>query len=344
MKWQVLIIWAACGVTRVWGGWQANVYPPDERIARTRAAITYDPAKGGCATFDDALAELKKGAHDGQLESVRLQHFMVYDPVFQEEVLSELQKVAPREFAGTKSSAGNKHNPSLIVLEKSFANAVQATPAVQKINAALAPFGRCVTKVDVGEKFHCVRDGERLHFRSFLTLAVTDAPLSIVAAARSQVGKTLAYDSGYARLAYPMGDVPIEKGVCTDVVIRALRDAMKMDLQQLVHEDMTAAFAEYPGNWKLTKPDRNIDHRRVLNLKKYFERKGFSTAVSKKAEDYLPGDLVTCTVNGKLPHIMVVSDRKTADGVPLVIHNIGRGTREEDCLFAFPLTGHYRVQ
>jgi len=167
---------------------------------------------------------------------------------------------------------------------------------------------------------------------------------AIVAAARSQVGKTVTYDSGYVRLTYPMGDVPIEKGVCTDVIIRALRVARKMDLQQLVHEDMTAAFSAYPNNWGLKSPDRNIDHRRVPNLKKYFERKGFSVAVSKKLEDYLPGDFVTCTVAGNRPHIMIVSDRKTPQGVPLIIHNIGSGTREEDSLFAFPITGHYRIK
>ena len=141
-----------------------------------------------------------------------------------------------------------------------------------------------------------------------------------------------------------MGDVPIERGVCTDVVIRALREALKMDLQQLVHEDMTAAFSAYPKNWGLKKPDRNIDHRRVLNLKKYFERKGLSVAVSEKPADYLPGDLVTCTVGISLPHIMIVSDKKTAQGVPLIIHNIGQGTQEEDRLFAFPITGHYRIK
>ena len=167
---------------------------------------------------------------------------------------------------------------------------------------------------------------------------------AIVTAARSQIGKTVTYNPEYVRLAYPMGDIPIEKGVCTDVVIRALRDASKMDLQQVVHEDMTAAFSAYPNNWDLKKPDRNIDHRRVPNLKKYFERKGFSLAVSKKPEDYLPGDLVTCTVNGNRPHIMIVSDKKTAQGIPLIIHNIGQGTREEDRLFSFPITGHYRVK
>ena len=167
---------------------------------------------------------------------------------------------------------------------------------------------------------------------------------SIVAAARRQVGKTLYYDPTYVRLAYPMGDVPIETGVCTDVVIRALRDALKMDLQQLVHRDMTAAFSEYPKNWGLKKPDPNIDHRRVPNLRKYFSRMGYSLKVADKPENYLPGDIVTCTLPGNIPHIMVVSDEKTKDGTPLVIHNIGGGAKEENRLFDFPTTGHYRVK
>jgi uncharacterized protein YijF (DUF1287 family) len=166
---------------------------------------------------------------------------------------------------------------------------------------------------------------------------------TIVVAARSQIGKTIFYDSGYSSLKYPGGDVPIERGVCTDVVIRALRIALKMDLQKLVHEDMSIAFSRYPNLWGLKKPDSNIDHRRVPNLRTYFERKGFSIAVTKDKNDYLPGDLVTCTVGRKLPHIIVVSDRKGRDGVPLIIHNIGSGVKEEDRLFEFPLTGHYRI-
>ncbi len=62
-----------------------------------------------------------------------------------------------------------------------------------------------------------------------------------------------------------------------------------------------------------------------------------------KLEDYTHGDIVTVMVGGKLPHIMIVSDKKTAAGVPLAIHNIGSGTQEEDVLFAYPLTGHYRI-
>ena len=172
---------------------------------------------------------------------------------------------------------------------------------------------------------------------------VTASP-PIVAAARWQVGRTTIYDRSYVRLDYPGGDVSIEKGVCTDVVVRALRDALDMDLQKLVHEDMTAAFSEYPEIWGLRKPDPNIDHRRVPNLRRYFQRAGYSIAVSKDKRDYLPGDLVTCAVGGNRPHIMIVSDRKSSEGIPLVIHNIGGGTKEEAQLFYFPLTGHYRIR
>ena len=164
----------------------------------------------------------------------------------------------------------------------------------------------------------------------------------LVAAARGQVGKTLSYDPAYVTLKYPGGDVPIEKGVCTDVVVRAFRTALSTDLQKLVHEDMAANFSAYPKLWGLKRTDANIDHRRVPNLQKFFERRGCKLPVSREAGDYQAGDLVTCTVAGKLPHIMIVSDKKTADGRPLVIHNIGAGAQEEDCLFTYPLTGHYR--
>ena len=174
--------------------------------------------------------------------------------------------------------------------------------------------------------------------------AAEDAPgLALVRAAREQVGKTVAYDSGYASLAYPNGDVPLERGVCTDVLIRALRTAYGMDLQQLVHEDMKAHFSAYPKEWGLKHPDKNIDHRRVPNLRTYFKRKGYDIEVTHQGEDYLPGDLVTCTLPGNLAHIMVVSDTVNSAGQPFVIHNIGGGAREEDRLFEFPLTGHYRI-
>ena len=164
----------------------------------------------------------------------------------------------------------------------------------------------------------------------------------IVTAARKQVGVTLGYDPAYVTLDYPGGDVPRERGVCTDVVIRALREGLSQDLQKLVHEDMRANFGAYPRNWGLSKPDKNIDHRRVPNLQAFFKRRGYSLPVTKEPADFKAGDLVTCTVAEKLPHVMIVSDKKTAGGVPLVIHNIGSGAQEEDVLFTFPLTGHYR--
>jgi uncharacterized protein YijF (DUF1287 family) len=147
-------------------------------------------------------------------------------------------------------------------------------------------------------------------------------------------------------LDYPNGDVPRGRGVCSDVVIRALRDARGIDLQKLVHEDMKAHFVMYPSltRWLMFKTDTNIDHRRVLNLERFFGRSGWSLEVTQDAAYYLPGDIVTCRLGGEVPHIMIVSDRKSPRGIPLVIHNIGGGTREEDCLFEYKITGHYRLE
>jgi uncharacterized protein len=174
------------------------------------------------------------------------------------------------------------------------------------------------------------------------TLAGAQSASDLVTAARAQVGRTTTYDPAYVSLKYPGGDLPIEKGVCTDVVIRALRAAFEADLQKLVHEDMAAHFSAYPKLWGLKRTDVNIDHRRVPNLQKFFERRELKLKLTMDSADYQPGDLVTCTVAGKLPHIMIVSDKKTAEGRPLIIHNIGWGAKEEDCLFTYPLTGHYR--
>ena len=166
-------------------------------------------------------------------------------------------------------------------------------------------------------------------------------PATLVDHARAQIGRTVSYDPAYVVLAYPGGDVPLDRGVCTDVVVRAWR-GLGVDLQKLVHEDMGANFAAYPKNWGLKRPDRNIDHRRVPNLATFLKRRGAALPVTKKAADYRPGDIVTCTVPPALPHIMIVSDQKDASGTPLVIHNIGSGAREEARLFEFPLTGHFR--
>lgn len=186
--------------------------------------------------------------------------------------------------------------------------------------------------------------------KPLLFLLLTLLPLhaqngsKIVAAARQQIGVTTAYVPDYVKLDFPNGDVPRGGGVCTDVVIRALRDGLSQDLQKLVNEDMRANFSVYPKAWGLSKPDKNIDHRRVPNLRTFFKRKNLEQPLPKAGEiaDFQPGDIVTCTVAKSLPHVMIVSDRKTPDGRPLVIHNIGGGAREEDALATFPLTGHYR--
>lgn len=167
----------------------------------------------------------------------------------------------------------------------------------------------------------------------------------LIAAARRQVGVTTVYDAAYVRLAYPGGDVPRERGVCTDVVVRAYRDAFGLDLQKLVHEDMRRTFAAYPRTWGLRRPDPNIDHRRVPNLTVFFGRRGAALPISSLGSDYLPGDIVSIMLPGNLPHIAIVSSA-TATAEPAnrqILHNIGQGAREEDGLFAYPHTGHFRL-
>jgi len=174
-------------------------------------------------------------------------------------------------------------------------------------------------------------------------LALTPAQTSFLdrlaeAALQRTKAPQVTYDPAYVRIAYPGGDVAAGRGVCADVVIRSYR-ALGIDLQQAVHEDMAAHFAAYPKLWKLKQPDTNIDHRRVPNLRVFFARHGVSLPA---AGEFLPGDIVTLTVAGHLPHIGIVSARKSAAGVPLIVHNIGQGEVLEDALFAYPMTGHYR--
>lgn len=164
----------------------------------------------------------------------------------------------------------------------------------------------------------------------------------LVGAAYERTTHAVTYDGRYIAIDYPGGDVPASIGVCTDLVIRAYRQ-LGIDLQQLVHQDMTQAFSEYPDHWGLTRPDANIDHRRVPNLQTFFTRQNASLPISDKGNDYQPGDLVTWSLPGNLPHIGIIVDQRSADDErPLVVHNIGRGPALEDILFDFPVTGHYR--
>jgi uncharacterized protein YijF (DUF1287 family) len=135
----------------------------------------------------------------------------------------------------------------------------------------------------------------------------------------------------------------MQTGVCTDVVIRALRQ-QGFDLQKELHEDMARQFKAYPHQWGLSKPDKNIDHRRVPNLMTFFKRKGWEVSISKQPTDYRPGDLVTWDLGGGITHIGIVSDKQTENAVPLIIHNIGNGAQEENALFSFQIIGHYRIK
>jgi uncharacterized protein YijF (DUF1287 family) len=166
--------------------------------------------------------------------------------------------------------------------------------------------------------------------------------LKLVLAAKEQTLQPVTYDGSYVRIGYPNGDVPANKGVCTDVLIRAYRK-VGIDLQLKVHEDMKGAFAVYPRSWGMKEPDTNIDHRRVPNLQTFFRRKGRMLAISNDPDDYRPGDIVSWMLPGNRPHIGIVANEKSASsGRPLIIHNIGRGPELEDMLFDFTLTGHYR--
>ena len=161
----------------------------------------------------------------------------------------------------------------------------------------------------------------------------------IVLDARQQIGQTLYYDPAYTTLKYPMGDVPMIKGVCTDVIIRALR-LQGVDLQKLIHEDMKKNFAVYPKKWGLKSTDRNIDHRRVPNIMTYFNRQGYEV----KDKNYKAWDIVTWDLGKGLVHIGIISNQKSlVNSTPLVIHNIGSGTQENNILFDYKITGHYRI-
>lgn len=168
----------------------------------------------------------------------------------------------------------------------------------------------------------------------------------LVKAAIERTNFNIRYDGSYYSIGYPNGDVPDDVGVCTDLLIRAYRK-IGYDVQQLVHEDMTTNFSEYPSKriWGLSKPDKNIDHRRVPNLQSFFRRHGEVLPVSSIPKDYKPGDLVTWILAGNLPHIGIVTDQISNDtGNPFIVHNIGSGPKMEDMLFKYKITGHYRYE
>ena len=165
-------------------------------------------------------------------------------------------------------------------------------------------------------------------------------------AALLRTQERVTYDGSYLHIPYPNGDVPADIGVCTDVVIRSYRK-LGIDLQKRVHEDIKAHFTLYPSEriWSLTSPDPNIDHRRVSNLQTFFSRHGSMLKVTRNGADYGPGEIVTWMLPGNLPHIGIVTSKRSADGQrPLIVHNIGAGPKLEDMLFKYKITGHYKYE
>ena len=175
----------------------------------------------------------------------------------------------------------------------------------------------------------------------YTTQAQTDFSTRLSNAALLLTRDKVVYDPSYVTMPYPNGDVPKGAGVCTDVVIRAYRK-LGIDLQKEVHTDMARNFSKYPNTWNLKTTDTNIDHRRVPNLQVFFTRFGKSLPVTANAADYRTGDLVTWMIDDKLPHIGIVTHKKSLNGTPLIVHNVGAGQVLENCLFNYKITGHYR--
>jgi uncharacterized protein len=164
----------------------------------------------------------------------------------------------------------------------------------------------------------------------------------VVEGAIEQTRYTFGYDPSYVKIAYPGGDLPLEKGVCSDVIVRAFRKG-GVDLQKEVHLDMERSFSAYPNKWGLGKPDTNIDHRRVPNLMTYFNRMRKALTITDDPKDYLPGDVVAWDLGSGLLHIGIVTNTKSQGGQnPGVVHNIGAGAKLEDVLFSWRIIGHYR--
>ncbi len=181
-----------------------------------------------------------------------------------------------------------------------------------------------------------------LLFLNIILGQISNLELSDVALTLTE--QNVVYDPSYFSINYPNGDIPSDKGVCTDVIIRAYRK-IGIDLQKEVHEDMISNFNSYPKIWGLKSTDKNIDHRRVPNLMTFFKKKGVEKPITKNAMDFIPGDVFCWNLGGAITHIGIVVNKKSKDGKRyLIVHNIGAGQVLEDCLFNFKIIGHYRYR
>ncbi len=170
----------------------------------------------------------------------------------------------------------------------------------------------------------------------------------ILEGARREAAKATPYIMEYQTIKYPGGDVPGDTGVCTDLIIRAFRNA-GVDLQKLLHEDRREHPEAYPIQiWDYKQPDPNIDHRRCQNLVVWFNRhaKSLATAMdSSSLGEWKAGDVVFY-IQPKASHpwhVAIVSDKHDRDGVPFVIDSYPPRTSESHRLDEWaPIQRHFR--
>jgi hypothetical protein len=171
-------------------------------------------------------------------------------------------------------------------------------------------------------------------------------PLDVLRGAKKALLNAASYDTSFYPIPYPGGDVPREVEACSDVVVRALRNA-GLDLQKAIAEDVRRRPTAYPG---VPEQKTSIDHRRVRNQVVYFSRylQRLDTGVDAlHPEAWLPGDIALFDTLSKPgpDHIGIVSDSIGPSGLPLVINNwtYGSTTAEMDLLAFVPVTDHFRM-
>lgn len=230
---------------------------------------------------------------------------------------------------------------TLIVSSLAVVDAVAETPVVDKPTLSSRLADNTNDQVDPGVSTNVTTLADNSATAKSQEIMQISRGNKLARDAKKQIGVTTSYDPAYRKIDFPRGDVPQNTGVCSDVIVRAYR-LQNIDLQQLVNQDMTQHWKAYPKLWGLSKPDPNIDHRRVPNLETFFARHGKSLSTTDR-DSFKAGDIVTWRLPKRnLPHIGIVSNKRSVEGTPLIIHNIGRGTKQEDILFTYPIKGHYR--
>ncbi len=254
-------------------------------------------------------------------------------------MLNKILLLTPVIIISASMTACSSHKPQKVTSVKT---SVIKKAVVQKVKKEVIPVVYEKRTPTVRKSRNNRRIAKRQHYPRIVRSTFAN---KLSSAALGRLKSKVRYDGSYLKIAYPWGDVPANIGVCTDVVIRSYRK-LGIDLQQQVHQDMKLAFNTYPNlkKWGLSRPDTNIDHRRVYNLRQFFARKGAALPITRDPNKYKPGDVVSWMVGPGLPHIgVVVNKRSKADPRRfMIVHNIAHGTQLEDMLFRFPITGHYR--